>query len=95
MAPWRRTEDVVSAGRLAEPEDCMECKLIGSGAMFGLSGYFGYLARGAQFAGTTAGLRSFNAAMSVAFAAAGLARFFAEDIRKVLTESRGPAREDV
>jgi hypothetical protein len=73
----------------------MECKLIGSGAMFGLSGYFGYLAWGVQFARTTASLRSFNVGMSVAFAAAGFARFFAEDIRKMFAEPRGPAREDI
>jgi hypothetical protein len=61
--------------------------------MFALSGYFVYLARGAQFAG--AGLRSFNMGMSVAFAAAGFARFFAEDIRRVFAKSGGQAREEV
>ena len=66
----------------------MECKLIGSGAMFSLSGYFGYLAAGARLAGTTAGLRTFNIGMSLAFATAGFARFFAEDIRRLLSTPR-------
>jgi hypothetical protein len=64
-----------------EPEDCLECKVIGSGAMFSLSGYFVYL-RSSRISSATAGIRSFNGAMSLAFAAAGVARLFADDIRR-------------
>ena len=69
----------------ADSEDCLECKLVGSGAMFSLSGYFFYLSRSPRFSSSsTSGLRSFNGVMCAAFAAAGVARLFADDVRRVL-----------
>ena len=58
------------------PADCLECRLIGTGSMLALSGYFVFLT---QQLPKTATLfqRRFNVAMSFAFAAAGVARFFA------------------
>ena len=54
------------------PEDCLECKLVGSGAMFALSGYFALL----NYTTTKPNLSSprLNTVMAVCFAAAGVAR---------------------
>ena len=62
-------------GEEASPvEDCLECKLVGSGTMFALSGYFVYLNRTA----TKPNLSSprLNVVMAACFAAAGVARGF-------------------
>jgi hypothetical protein len=53
--------------------DCMECRLIGSGAMLGLSGWFFYHAQGVRTARTPA--HYFNAALGVCFAGAAVARW--------------------
>ena len=55
-----------------EIEDCLECKLVGSGTMFALSGYFVYLNQTA----TKPNLSSprLNTILAVCFAAAGVAR---------------------
>ena len=37
----------------ADSEDCLECKLVGSGAMFSLSGYFFYLSRSPRFSSSS------------------------------------------
>ena len=34
----------------APHEDCLECRMIGTGAMLGISGYFVYLSRGLKSA---------------------------------------------
>ena len=65
MGKWAARGDV---------EDCLECRLIGTGAMLGISGYFVYLSRG--LTSSTMGDRRFSAAMSVVFAMAGAARWF-------------------
>lgn len=62
-------------GEEASPvEDCLECKLVGSGTMFALSGYFVYLNRTA----TKPNLSSprLNVVVAACFAAAGVARVF-------------------
>jgi hypothetical protein len=64
-----RKQDVEQAG------DCLECRLIGTGAMLSVSAYFAYFATGANAAWTSH--RKFSAAMSVCFALAGVARFVA------------------
>ena len=56
------------------PSDCLECRLIGTGSMLAISGYFAYLSRHAPALQTQS---RFTAALSVVFAAAGVARFFA------------------
>ena len=58
----------------AEVNDCLECKLVGSGAMFALSGYFVYL----NHTATKPNLSSprLNLVMAACFAAAGVARVF-------------------
>ena len=55
-------------------EDCLECKLVGSGSMFALSGYFVYL----NHTATKPNLSSprLNLVMAACFAAAGIARVF-------------------
>ena len=55
-------------------EDCLECKLVGSGTMFALSGYFVYL----NHTATKPNLSSprLNFVMAACFAAAGVARLF-------------------
>ena len=55
-------------------EDCLECKLVGSGSMFALSGYFVYL----NHTATKPNLSSprLNLVMAACFAAAGVARVF-------------------
>ena len=58
----------------APHEDCLECRMIGTGAMLGISGYFVYLSRGLK--SSTQGDRRFSAAMSVCFAMAGAYRWF-------------------
>ena len=58
----------------APPADCLECRLIGTGAMLGISGYFAYLSRGLASASATE--RRFSAFMSVGFALAGATRWF-------------------
>ena len=57
------------------PHDCLECRLIGSGAMLSLSGWFFYHSQGMARAVNPTHLR-FNAAMGVGFACAGVYRFF-------------------
>ena len=62
-------------GEEAPPvEDCLECKLVGSGTMFALSGYFVYL----NLTATKPNLSSprLNFVMAACFAAAGVARVF-------------------
>ena len=54
--------------------DCLECRMIGTGAMLGISGYFAYLSRGLASASATE--RRFSAFMSVGFALAGATRWF-------------------
>ena len=58
------------------PADCLECKLVGTGAMLGLSGYFAYLTNQLP-ANAGVGHRRFNIVMCVGFAAAGVMRFLA------------------
>jgi hypothetical protein len=55
-------------------EDCLECKLVGSGTMFALSGYFVYL----NHTATKPNMSSprLNFVMTACFAAAGFARLF-------------------
>ena len=53
------------------PEDCLECRLIGSGAMFSFSGLF--LWQNRTFKPSHSQFR-FNALLSACFAAAGIAR---------------------
>ena len=55
-------------------EDCLECKLVGSGTMFALSGYFVYL----NHTATKPNMSSprLNFVMTACFAAAGVARLF-------------------
>jgi hypothetical protein len=55
-------------------EDCLECKLVGSGTMFALSGYVAYL----NHTATKPNLSSprLNFVMAACFAAAGVARLF-------------------
>ena len=58
------------------PADCLECRLIGTGAMLGISGYFVYLARvGSSTAGSSH--QRFSAAMAMCFAGAAVARWLA------------------
>ena len=57
----------------APPHDCLECRMIGSGAMFSISAYFAYLSRGLQTASKND--RRFSAVMSVCFAVAGATRW--------------------
>ena len=69
---------VERSGRSAPP-DCLECRLVGTGSMLALSGWFFYHARGL---GTRARRPSpshlyFNAALGVLFAGAGVARWMA------------------
>ena len=54
--------------------DCLECRMIGTGAMLGISGYFAYLSRRLASGATTE--RRFMAAMSIGFAVAGATRWF-------------------
>ena len=65
--------DAASTQRQPKP-DCLECRLIGTGSMLAISGYFAYLSRHAPALQTQS---RFTAALSVVFAAAGVARFFA------------------
>ena len=65
--------DAAPAQRQPKP-DCLECRLIGTGSMLAISGYFAYLSRNAPALQTQS---RFTAALSVVFAAAGVARFFA------------------
>ena len=55
-------------------EDCLQCRLIGSGAMAGLSAYFYSFYRMAPAQSSLAHRRA-HAALSVAFATAAIARF--------------------
>jgi len=80
MSPYNGKNDT---SLKQEPiEDCLECKLIGTGAMLSISGYFLYLARSAQFANAPSAVRSFNITMSVTFAFSALGRFFLDDFRR-------------
>ena len=54
--------------------DCLECRLIGTGAMLSFSAYFAYLT---QSGAAWTSHRKFSACMSIGFAAAGLFRFLA------------------
>ena len=63
-----------AADDAADVHDCLECRMIGTGAMLGISGYFVYLSRG--FSSASVGEKRFSAFMSVCFAAAGAARWF-------------------
>ena len=65
--------DAAPTQRQPKP-DCLECRLIGTGSMLAISGYFAYLSRNAPALQTQS---RFTAALSVVFAAAGVARFFA------------------
>jgi hypothetical protein len=56
-----------------EIEDCLECKLVGSGTMFALSGYFVYLNRTITKPNNLSSPR-LNTVLAVCFAAAGVAR---------------------
>ena len=57
-------------------QDCLECRLIGTGSLAALSVYFAYLTHTLpKGAGVTH--RRFNICCSVGFAAASVARFFA------------------
>lgn len=56
------------------PHDCLECRLIGTGAMVTFSGYFAYLAHVAPVASTN---RRFGIVCSIGFACAGIARWCA------------------
>ena len=67
------SSDAAPAQRQPKP-DCLECRLIGTGSMLAISGYFAYLSRHAPALQTQS---RFTAALSVVFAAAGVARFFA------------------
>ena len=58
-----------------EPTDCLECRMIGSGAMLCISGYFAYLSHSAMLKAST-GERRFSAVMSVGFAIASATRWF-------------------
>ena len=63
-------------GEEAPPvEDCLECKLVGSGTMFALSGYFVYLNLTATKQPNLSSPR-LNFVMAACFAAAGVARVF-------------------
>ena len=55
--------------------DCLQCRLIGTGAMFSVSAYFAYFATGSNAAWKSH--RNFSACMSLGFALAGIARFLA------------------
>lgn len=57
--------------------DCLECRLIGTGAMLSVSAYFAYFASGKSGNAAWTSHRKFSTACSVAFALAGLARFLA------------------
>ena len=58
------------------PTDCLECRLIGTSAMLGLSGYFAFLTHQLpKSAGV--GHRRFNVAMCITCAAAAVARAMA------------------
>ncbi len=59
-----------------EVADCLECRIVGSSAMLGLSAYFASHCRAAG-SRVNPTHRRFTAAMSAAFALAGVARFFA------------------
>lgn len=63
-------------GRSADGEfvDCLECRMIGTGAMLSFSGYFAYLAHGVK--PTAVHERRFSLLCSVGFAAAGAYRWF-------------------
>ena len=67
---------MVERGRREEdaPPDCLECRMIGTGAMLGISGYFAYLSR--RLASGAVTERRFMTAMSVGFAIAGATRWF-------------------
>ena len=70
LSPVARSKDTA-----APPEDCLECKLIGSGTMLALSGYFVYL-------NNTAPKNSpisprFNTFLAAGFAAAAVVRLLA------------------
>ena len=58
------------------PADCLECRMVGSGAMASLSLYFFYHAQRTHTSAKPSHLR-FNAALSVVFAAASVTRWFA------------------
>ena len=75
-SPRRQTLSAHHMARTADGEvqDCLECRMIGTGAMLGISGYFAYLARGVSTAPTND--RRFTAAMSVVFATAAATRWF-------------------
>ena len=73
MAFWHRQK---ADEQRPPPEDCLECKLIGSGAMFSLAGYFFWQARAMKASPSPSHLH-FTAAMGAGFAAAGLLRLLA------------------
>ena len=60
---------------MARAEDCLECKLVGSGAMGALSAYFTLNAlRAPRVTQTLASLKNINSGFALLFAAAALAR---------------------
>ena len=59
------------------PEDCLECKLIGSGTMLSISGYFVYLNNSSHAAKFGPNSIRFNTLMAAGFAAAAVARLLA------------------
>ena len=58
----------------SDHHDCLECRMIGTGAMLTISGYMLYISRTTPLA--EVGNKRFAAAMSVVFAAAGATRWF-------------------
>lgn len=60
----------------SESQDCLECRLIGTGALTALSGYFVYLTHTLPSTATVFH-RRFNLSCSVGFALAAIARFLA------------------
>jgi len=54
--------------------DCLECRMIGTGAMLGFSGYFAYLANGVKPKAINE--RRFSLLCSAGFAVAGAYRWF-------------------
>ena len=67
--------DAAPTQRQPKP-DCLECRLIGTGSMLAISGYFAYLSQQKPTLPHPTHAR-FTAGLSVVFAAAGVARFFA------------------
>ncbi len=67
--------DAAPTQRQPKP-DCLECRLIGTGSMLSLSGWFFYHARGIRTSRNPTHAY-FKAALGLSFAAAGLARWLA------------------